>query len=47
MEMVLKYAHLGADHLAEHAERISYPRIICTNSGTPKENALPKSVARR
>ena len=23
LEMVLRYAHLGADHLAEHAERIS------------------------
>lgn len=47
LDMVLRYAHLGADHLAEHAERIVKPRIIRTNSGTPKENALPKSAARR
>ena len=34
LEMVLRYAHLGADHLAEHAERISGPRIVRTLSGT-------------
>jgi integrase len=28
MEMVLRYAHLGADHLAEHAARISGPRVV-------------------
>ena len=47
MEMVLRYAHLGADHLAEHAERIARPKVIRTNSGTPTENALPEITARR
>jgi integrase len=47
LEMVMRYAHLGADHLTEHAERISRPRLIRTNSGTPIENALPKLAARR
>lgn len=31
MEMVLKYAHLGTDHLAEHAERIARPRVVSHN----------------
>jgi len=39
--MVLRYAHLGADHLAEHAERIAGPRLIRTKYGT----APPKVVA--
>ncbi len=47
LEMVLRYAHLGADHLAEHAERIARPRIVRTNSGTAIKNALPQIVARR
>jgi integrase len=37
LDMVLRYAHLGADHLAEHAERISRPRLIRTNQGTTQE----------
>jgi len=37
LDMVLRYAHLGADHLAEHAERISRPRLVRTNSDTPPE----------
>ena len=28
VEMVRKYAHLGCDHLAEHAERIARPRAV-------------------
>jgi len=47
LDMVLRYAHLGADHLAEHAERIARPRLARTNSGTPKKNALPESAVRR
>ncbi|RUQ28716.1 MAG: site-specific integrase [Candidatus Competibacteraceae bacterium] len=47
LDMVMRYAHLGADHLAEHAERIARPRLIRTNSGTPEKNALPKIAARR
>ncbi len=42
LDMVLRYAHLGAEHLAEHAERIARPRAIRTNYGAPKENALPQ-----
>ena len=34
LDMVLRDAHLAPDHLAEHAERISVPRLIRTNSGT-------------
>lgn len=41
LTMVLRYAHLGAEHLAEHADRISQPRLIRTNSGT----ALEKTAA--
>jgi integrase len=37
LEMVLRYAHLGAEHLAEHAERIAKPRLVRTNSGTAPE----------
>ena len=40
LDMVLRYAHLGADHLAEHAERIAGPRLVRTNSGTAKKKAL-------
>jgi len=38
LEMVLRYAHLGADHLAEHAERIGGPRLVRTIPGTDREN---------
>ena len=31
--IVLKYAHLSAGHLAEHAEKI---HVSCTLSGTPE-----------
>jgi integrase len=34
LDMVLRYAHLAPDHLAEHAERISGPRLVRTNPGT-------------
>lgn len=37
LDMVLRYAHLGADHLVEHAERISRPRLVRTNPGTAPE----------
>lgn len=37
LDMVLRYAHLAPDHLAEHAERISGPRLVRTNSGTAPE----------
>lgn len=47
LDMVMRYAHLGTDHLAEHAERIARPRLIRTNSGTPEKNAPPKIAARR
>jgi integrase len=40
LEMVLRYAHLGAEHLADHAERIAQPRAVRTNSGTPIKKAL-------
>ncbi len=40
LDMVLRYAHLGADHLAEHAERIAGPRLVRTNSGTAEKKAL-------
>lgn len=40
LDMVLRYAHLGVTHLAEHAERISAPRLIRTNPGT-----VPEKVA--
>ena len=40
LDMVLRYAHLGADHLAEHAERIAKPRIIRTNYGTAIKKRL-------
>lgn len=39
LEMVLRYAHLGAEHLAEHAERIGRPHIVRTNSGTVPEKS--------
>jgi integrase len=35
LDMVLRYAHLTPDHLAKHAERISSPRFIRTNTDTP------------
>ena len=31
IRMVQKYAHLGAEHLAEYAERMSQPRAVGTN----------------
>lgn len=34
LDMVLRYAHLGATHLAEYAERISGPRLVRTNPDT-------------
>jgi len=34
LDLVLRYAHLAPDHLAEHAERISGPRLVRTKSGT-------------
>ncbi len=40
LDMVMRYAHLGANHLAEHAERISRPRLVRTNSDT-----VPEKVA--
>jgi len=40
LDMVLRYAHLGAEHLAEHAERISGPRLVRTNPDT-----VPEKVA--
>ena len=43
LDMVLRYAHLGADHLAEYAERIAKPRIIRTNPGTPEKKAIANS----
>ena len=47
LDMVLKYAHLGSDHLAEHAERIARPKAIRTNSGTPQEESASKSAVSR
>ena len=46
LEMVLRYAHLSTEQLAEHAERLAKPKVIRTNSGTPKENAQPIRVGR-
>lgn len=40
LDMVLRYAHLGADHLAEHAERIGGPRLVRTIPGTAIENKV-------
>lgn len=37
LDMVLRYAHLDAGHLAEYAERISAPRLVRTNSDTAPE----------
>ena len=37
LNMVMRYAHLGATHLAEHADRISGPRLVRTNPGTALE----------
>jgi integrase len=34
LTMVLRYAHLATDHLAEHADRISGPRLVRTIPGT-------------
>lgn len=34
LEMVMRYAHLAPAHLAEHAERISGPRLVRTNHDT-------------
>jgi integrase len=39
LEMVLRYAHLGAEHLAKHAERISRPHVVRTKSGTVPEKS--------
>lgn len=40
LDMVLRYAHLGADHLAEHAERIA--DLSRTNPGTAPKLKLVK-----
>jgi integrase len=37
LDMVLRYAHLAPGHLADHAERISGPRLIHTNPDTPAD----------
>lgn len=34
LAMVLRYAHLSVEHLADHAERIARPRLIRTIPGT-------------
>lgn len=47
LDMVLRYAHLSADHLAEHAERIAKPKIIRTNPGTPTKSVMLEIAARR
>lgn len=39
IDMVMRYAHLAPDHLAEHAERISGPRLVRTNSGTSSDKS--------
>lgn len=46
LDMVLRYAHLAPDHLAEHAERISGPRLVRTKSGTEVEN-MPVTAKKR
>ena len=40
LNMALRYAYPGAEHLAEHAEQISGSRPIRTNSG-----AAPEKIA--
>lgn len=40
LDLVLRYAHLAPDHLAEHAERIAGPRPVRTKSGTPARKAV-------
>lgn len=40
LDMVMRYAHLAPDHLAEHAERISGPQLIRTNPGTASEKVV-------
>ena len=42
LDMVLRYAHLGADHLAEHAEPIGGLRLVRTNPGTAKKTPCRK-----
>jgi integrase len=42
LDMVLRYAHLGTQHLAEHAERISRPHVVRTKSGTAPEKSTAK-----
>lgn len=39
LDMVMRYAHLAPDHLADHAERIARPRLIRTISGTLSEKS--------
>lgn len=34
LDMVMRYAHLAPEHLAEHAERIAGPRLVGTNFDT-------------
>jgi integrase len=40
LDMVLRYAHLAPDHLAEHAERIAGPQRVRTNSSTAGQRAV-------
>jgi hypothetical protein len=42
LDMVLRYAHLGADHLAEHASPIGGLRLVRTNPGTAKKTPCRK-----
>lgn len=43
LDLVLRYAHLAPDHLAEHVERIAGPRLIRTKSGTVSHEAAISS----
>ena len=40
LDMVMRYAHLSATHLAEYADRISGPRLVRTNYGTVVEKVV-------
>jgi integrase len=39
-DMVLRYAHLSAGHLAKHAENVCRPHVVRTLSGTPSTEAV-------
>ncbi len=43
MDIVLRYAHLSAEHLAEHANRISGPRLVRTIPGTATQKVAATS----